>query len=60
MKVTIEHARQLKYCTPGLRYFAKLHNLDFRKLVKEGIEVEELEKINDSMANKLIEIAKDG
>lgn len=58
MKVMLRHGRALGYCTKGIRLFGKKHNLNYLKFIKEGIEAEELEKLNDSMANKMIEVAR--
>jgi hypothetical protein len=38
----------------GTREFCKKHNLDFRKLVREGLDIEELNGINDAMVENAL------
>jgi hypothetical protein len=58
LKVTLQDARALKYCSRGLRKFSKDHNLDWEVFRSEGISVEELSRCNDAMADALIEEAR--
>lgn len=58
MKITVNHARQLDYCSRGIRRFFKQYKLDLRDFLKNGIEEEVLLKTNDPHALKLIEHAK--
>jgi len=60
MKIKLEHARALGYCTRGVRVFGKKHKLDLTDFLKNGIDEEILAKLNDDMSNKMIEVAKNG
>lgn len=55
MKVTLNDCREVHYCTKGIRLFFKKHDLDFMDFCRNGIEASELEALNDSMANKILE-----
>ena len=48
----------MKRCARGSREFAKRHNLDWNKFVKEGIDAEELEATGDAMAIALVEMVR--
>jgi len=58
MLITITHARQLGYCSSGIRLFCAKNNLDFIQFIKVGFEVEILEQFDDSMIIDLINLAK--
>ena len=60
MKVSAKDLRDQKYCVSGSKAFAKRHNLDWKKFVKEGIEEEELLATGDAMAIKFVEVANNG
>ena len=57
MRITIEHAREAGYCIDGMRLFAKQHNLSLRDFIKHGMDEQDMRKLNDCMANKVIEVA---
>lgn len=57
MKVLMRHARQVAFCSGGMRYFAKKHGLDFLKFVREGLDEEELAATGDQTALMVIEAA---
>ena len=57
-KVTVHHARRAGYCLLGCRAFAKRHNLNWKKFVREGLDAEELERLGDAIAMKVVEIAR--
>lgn len=50
--------RSCNYCSRGSRIFAKQYGLDWDKFVFEGIPVEEMEALNDALADAAIEAAK--
>ena len=54
MRIYIKDLVELKYCIRGTKEFCKRYNLDFRKLVREGINVEEIKDINDAMLFNVI------
>lgn len=58
--VRIEHARQLKYCSKGMRRLCKKYNLDYLDFVKNGIDGDYLLQItnNDWMVQQVLEIAR--
>jgi len=45
-------------CSSGARSFFKRHGLDWSDFLKNGIDAEILLKINDVMANQVIEQAR--
>lgn len=54
MKIYIKDLVACNYCIKGIKEFCKRHNLDFRKLVREGINVEEIKDIDDAMLFNII------
>lgn len=47
------------YCVKGARAHCKLLGLDFRRLARVGIPLEELEHFDDEIVTRCIEKAKD-
>ncbi len=58
--IRIEHARQLRYCSRGMRKLCMRYGIDYLDFVKNGIDGEYLLKItnNDWMVQKVMEIAR--
>lgn len=56
--ITINHCRKAGWCVSGVRRFCAQNNLDFRRLVREGVPVEEVEGIDCALIAKAVEIAK--
>lgn len=54
-RITKAQAFNHGYCVPGCRLFFKRNNLDYRDFIRNGISVETLLKLDDHMANELIE-----
>lgn len=54
----IGELRGLGYCMHGVRRFCTLHNLDFKKLVKGEMPIEEFIKTEDALALRAVKIAK--
>jgi hypothetical protein len=54
MLVTLQDARALHYCSRGMREFCERHDRSWEDFVKNGIDTEELSKIDDAMVSKLI------
>ena len=55
MKILLKHVRKAELCNEQLRKFATRYNLDWNDFVKNGIEIENLEHIDDAMVHKLID-----
>jgi len=58
MTVYIEDAIKIGYCVKGIKEFCKKYNIDFKKMVKEGVDEEVLIATGDAMALKVVEQAK--
>lgn len=57
-RVTITDIRSAGYCAPGLRRQCKALGLDIRRLVNDGIPIEELEMIDDVTVQRCVAEAK--
>ena len=55
MKVTMRDVRACKMCARGAREFFKKHDLDWQDFIKNGIECEKLEALNDAMAMRVVQ-----
>jgi len=58
MIVYIRDAVEIGYCVKGIKEFCKRYNIDFRDMVKNGIEADILLKIDNAMALKVVEYAR--
>ncbi len=64
MIVTLEHAKTAlpgskpAYCAKGIRLFCKKYGIDYIDFRENGIDSEILLALNDSMANKVVEVAR--
>lgn len=58
MVITLADARALKYCSRGMREMCERHGVSWEKVIKEGIESEELLLWNEAMATKIVEQAE--
>lgn len=56
--IKMEHVRAAYGCGPGVVLFFRRHNLNLRKFLRDGISSTELEKLNDAMVDKVIEVAR--
>ncbi len=52
MKITATDGRSLGFCVSGMRDFAKLHNLDWKRFIKEGLDANEFPE-NDAFVRKI-------
>ena len=59
INITIADVRAVGYCVKGMRHFAKLHKLDFRKFTSGGIPASELLATNDQLAVNIVTKAKE-
>lgn len=55
-RMTLADCREAGYCGRGVREKFDLLGLDFRRLVKEGIPVEELRHIDDAQIQRLVDM----
>ena len=53
-RITISDARNVGYCVSGCRHWAKLHKLDLRDFVENGIPASKLLATGDQMAIDLV------
>ncbi len=56
--VTIQHAKILKYCSPGMRVWAKNHNLSYISFVKKGFDESVFLKIGDTLGLRIVALAR--
>lgn len=56
-KVYRRHLNSLKYCARGSREFFQKHGFDWGDFLRNGIEREKLEALDDAMAVKAINVA---
>ncbi len=59
MKITMRDIRAAKMCSRGARKFFERHDLDWSRFLKEGIELDEVEPINDAMAQRVVEVVRE-
>lgn len=58
MIIRVEDVRKAGYCVRNLRSWFREHNLDANDFLKNGIDVEKLEPLNDAIANRVIELKR--
>lgn len=58
--IKLEHARQLGYCSKGMRRLCEKYGLDYLDFIKNGISAEKLLSItnNDWMVQQVVEVAR--
>ncbi len=56
--VTVQDARDAGLCSPGQRAWFRRHGLDFRKFLDQGIEAVTLAALDDAMADRAIQQAR--
>jgi len=52
------HLRRCGYCLSGVRRFCARHQLDFRRLVRHGLPIDEVRATGDAMANTVADEAE--
>lgn len=57
-RVTITHVRAAGYCLSGTRRHCATVGVDFRRLVKEGIPISEIETVEDALVQEIIKRAR--
>ena len=59
MMITWKHVRAAGFCLHhGARQWCHANGIEFRRLMTEGIPIEEVEQIDDAMARRVIEVAR--
>lgn len=58
LRVQHRHLRELGYCNAGARRFCQRHGIDWRRLLTEGIPADEVERIDDAMAARVLQQAR--
>lgn len=56
--IKLTHLRALNYCVTGIRRFCTLNNIDFRKLARGEVTVEEFEATGQHHGLKAAERAR--
>ena len=54
----VRNGAKAGYCLAGLRRWAATHNLDFKKLLAEGVLASDIAHIQDPFKDRIIEAAK--
>lgn len=52
-----KHINAIRYCSRGSRAFFEKHGLSWGDFLRNGIDRETLEKLDDAMATRAIQIA---
>jgi len=55
MRVYSKDLRQALYCNKGARKWFERHGLDWADFIKNGVDISEIEHIDDSMMQKIVE-----
>lgn len=58
-RVTTKHLRKAGWCASGIRTWCGHNGIDFRRLVKEGIPISEIEHRTDVQTQTAIRIARE-
>lgn len=58
IKVTIKDIRAVRFCSDGVRHFAEERGLSWEDFLRDGIDADELRKLDDALVNKIIEQAE--
>lgn len=59
MIVRIEDVRRAGYCVRGVRHWTTLNAIDFNDFLKNGIESDRLEALNDTMAQRVVNMKRE-
>lgn len=60
MKIYISDLRKTGMCARGSRAFFLSQGWDWHDFLKKGIKLETVEKVNDAMAQQVVEYVKNG
>jgi len=57
-RVTVDDCRTSRFCLRGVRSHCSALGLDFRRLVREGLPVSELDGIDDELVRQCVRNAR--
>ena len=57
--ITMDDARQCGYCVKGIRHWGRLHGLDFKAFVREGIPASVVLATGDALGLAIVEQARE-
>lgn len=58
MRIIVQDARDLGICISGIKEMCKLHDLDFRAFIRDGVESDDIKHIDDDNLRNVIEHAR--
>lgn len=58
-RVKVEHMRRAGWCLSGVRRWCRANEIDFARLVREGVPVEEVEHRQDALIQRAVRLAKE-
>lgn len=58
-RITMDHIREANFCVAGLKPWCAENGVDLRKLVREGIPLDELNHVDDAHLDIIRENMKD-
>ncbi|ERP95699.1 hypothetical protein Q669_29465 [Labrenzia sp. C1B10] len=58
-KVTIQDVHACGYCVAGIRDWFKAHDKSFMDFCRNGMDQDELEKMNDAMGNSVLKYMRE-
>lgn len=57
--VRVHHVRKAKLCARGMRGWFARNGLDFMDFLNNGIPISKLDAMNDALANRVAQIARE-
>ena len=63
--ITMRHVRAASIggrgvnCADGVLHYCRIHEIDIRKLLSEGLPISQIEKIDDAYAQRVVAIARE-
>lgn len=58
-RLTIHDCRDVGFCVKGVKRACDLHGQDFKKLVREGLPLEEMDKLDDISVRRACDRARE-
>jgi len=59
MRVYVKDIRAAKLCSKGARKWFERHNLSWADFLREGMDEDDVLKIGDAMAARVVEVARE-
>lgn len=56
-RVTMATLRKLRWCARGVRHWCAQHGIDYARLVRDGLPVEEVARVDDEFARRAVTAA---